>query len=295
MNTYHGGIDAGGTTFKCGILSAAGEWVAKSRIPTSSPDETVAGCVAFFEHHALKLASLGVAAFGPVDIDPTSATYGTILETPKPRWSGVGLKTRLDHALGVDCRFDTDVNGALTAEMIDGAAHNAQSAAYVTVGTGIGAGIFANGAMLGRPSHPEFGHIYVKRHPSDGDYKGRCPFHEDCLEGLASAGALTDRWGDPRTWADDHVGWDIAAHYLAQACLVLSLTVRVERIILGGGLMLSPLMRPKVITQYLDLADGYLGQSAAEVDKLIVTPGHGDDAGLRGAVYVGQGRQPCLR
>lgn len=285
---FLGGIDAGGTTFKCGIADTTGTFIEKLRIPVTTPEETLQGCSDFFQTAALKLPlrSLGIASFGPIDVDPKSEAYGTILTTPKPSWSGSNLKAYFENSLGVQTVIDTDVNGALLAEMTLGAAKGAGSAAYITIGTGIGAGIFANGGFLGRPSHPEFGHIPLCRHPEDREFEGVCPFHGDCLEGLASVTAMRARWGEPKLLPSNHVGWLIVAHYLAQACRVLTLTLRLEKIVLGGGLMLAPHLLKLVQEDYDHQMAGYLGEQTVSGAKLIATPALGDDAGLIGALHL---------
>lgn len=290
MSQIFGGIDAGGTTFKCGLQNAHGDWVAKHRVKVTNPAETLAECRAFFrrELSGTRLAGFGIASFGPIDVDKRSPRYGTILQTPKLAWSGTNLRQYFNERLSVSTVVDTDVNGALLAEMTSGAAVGARSAAYVTVGTGIGAGVAAGGQILGRPDHPEFGHIPIRRHVDDLDFEGVCSFHGDCLEGLASVTALRARWGDPIDWDEDHLGWDIAATYLAQACLTLHLTLRLEKIVLGGGLMLSPFILPKIRRSFSDLMNRYLVDTCSDPIHLIHTPGHGDDAGLEGAILLGK-------
>jgi len=156
------------------------------------------------------------------------------------------------------------------------------------VGTGIGAGIMSGGEILGRPHHPEFGHIPVKKHIADVNFPGVCPFHGDCLEGLASVTALKKRWGDPVSWGADHHGWDVAATYLAQACASLVLALRLERIVIGGGLMLADNMLPKIRKEFETQLNNYLGSSVPSAEDLICTPFHGDDAGLHGAILLGK-------
>ena len=187
---------------------------------------------------------------------------------------------------GVDAAIDTDVNGALRAEMKWGAARDAASAAYITIGTGIGAGIYAGGHYLGRPSHPEFGHIRVQRHPGDLNFAGVCPFHGDCLEGLASAASVWARFGNPEKLESDHLAWQIEAYYLAQACVSLTLTCRLEKIILGGGLMQASHLLGFVHDHYTALMGGYLAQSPEAVPALIVLPGLKGQAGLMGGVAL---------
>ncbi len=282
-------IDAGGTTFKCGLFQEGRGIIASARIPTTRPDETLKGCLKFFRDQAekgIKPGAMGIASFGPLDVDPNSDSYGTILAGPKSLWAGTNLKVYFETAMSIPVAVDTDVNGALLAELKWGAAQGSDSAAYVTIGTGIGAGLYCNGDLIGKPSHPEFGHIQVKRHEADKDFKGLCSIHGDCLEGLASANALTERFGNPIELPEDHMGWEAEAYYLAQACIALSLALRPERIVLGGGLMLAPHLIGKVREQYKNLANNYLGQSEADIADLIVTPGLGDDAGLLGGAYL---------
>jgi fructokinase len=285
-----GGIDAGGTTFKCALADSTGHILDTRRVPVTTPEDTIGNCLGFFrealQQRGQKLAGLGIASFGPVVIDPASPDYGTLLATPKTGWSGTRLTQRFFAGLSVPVVLDTDVNGALTAELEIGAARGLQSAAYVTVGTGIGAALHGPGGFLSKPSHPEFGHIRVERHPLDRDFTGTCAFHGACLEGLASATALTRRYGDPSMLPADHVAWDIEAFYLAQACLALTLTARPERILLGGGVMLAEGLMPKIRTAFGNLLNGYLELSEGDIESLIQRPALGDDAGMIGAVTL---------
>lgn len=288
MTGFHAGIDAGGTTFKCGVADGAGAIIARRRVPVTTPAETLEACARFFlEATPDGLQSFGIASFGPVDVDPASPHYGTILTTPKPGWAGTGLANFFRGALGLEVAVDTDVNGALLAEMKQGAARGCSSAAYVTIGTGIGAGIFVNGDMAGRPLHPEFGHIPVRRRARDQDFAGACPFHGDCLEGMASVTAIRARFGPPEDLPEGDPAWEVIADYIAQACRVLSLGFRPERIVLGGGLMLAPHLLARVQSAYTAQMAGYLG--AEDAGRLITTPGLGDDAGLAGAILLGRG------
>lgn len=285
-----GGIDAGGSTFKCAIANREGRLLASQRVPVTTPDATIGGCVDFFrwelKERGADLGVLGIASFGPIDIDPASPDYGTLFATPKPGWAGTRLSARFFSALGVPVVLDTDVNGALAAELERGAAKGVARAAYVTIGTGIGASIWASGGFLARPLHPEFGHIRVERHRDDHAFPGVCPFHGACLEGLASAPAIAAHFGDPEALPADHPVWEIEAFYLAQACAALTFTARPQRILLGGGVMLAEGLMPKVRTAYAGVMNGYLGQSEGDIESLIQRPALGDDAGLFGALTL---------
>ncbi len=297
MTRYIGGIDAGGTTFKCGLAQVGDDmdvnWVARLRVTTSDPLKTVDGCAEFFRRAMSDLGAttkdmtgLGLASFGPLNLDPESDDFGSLLGTPKTGWSGFGIRQAFVDALGVTVNIDTDVNAALLAEMSDGAAQGATNAAYLTVGTGIGAGLASNGLIIGRPRHPEFGHIPVARAKGDGDFTGSCSFHATCLEGMASVTALKQRFGDPIKWDAEHPGWDIAADYLAQACRAIYLTTCADKIVLGGGLMTSPFILPRIRRRFVEQMAGYLGMEDQDAESMIVTPKFGDDAGLRGAVLL---------
>ena len=286
------GIDAGGTTFKLAVAEPGGPPLGLSRVPTTTPDETIAAAAdalrALSRDAGGEIVRLGIASFGPVDVDPASPRYGAILRTPKPGWTGTPLLGRLRDALGVPGDLDTDVNGALEAEALWGAARGVARAAYVTVGTGIGVGVVADGAFAGHPFHPELGHVRVARHEGDREYPGACPFHGDCLEGLAAAPALVARYGPLEALGPDHPAWAVAGHYLGQLCVVLSLGFRAERVVLGGGVMGAPSLLGRVRDAYAGLMNGYLDDAAP--DALIVPAGLGGEAGVRGGLAVAQRR-----
>lgn len=196
------------------------------------------------------------------------------------------LKSVFEERLQIPVAIDTDVNAALFGETVSGAAKGLRTAAYITVGTGIGAGIRVDGNILSDPAHPEFGHIAVRRHPLDADFEGVCPYHIDCLEGLASATAFEARYGCAKNVPTDHTGWQIEANYLAQACLSLVYTMRVEKIILGGGLMQATQLISLVRRQFAELNADYLSISEADISGLICLPAHGADAGIKGAIEL---------
>lgn len=280
-------IDAGGTSFKCALVRSDGTIVSAWSVPTTKPDETIQACATSFQReaavHAAQPIALGIASFGPVDIDPGSPTYGTITGSAKPGWNCTALGPRLSRLLRLPFYLDTDVNAALLAEKKWGAAKDVSSAAYMTVGTGIGVGLYLNGAMAGRPAHPEFGHIRVARHADDQTFAGTCELHGDCLEALASAKSVEARWGDPAGLAADHPAWQIEAHYLGQACLNLYLTTRVERIIVGGGLMQAGHLLAMTAAEFDRLLGDYLPVKGAQI---IIAPDLGAHAGVFGGAVT---------
>lgn len=286
------GIDAGGTTFKLGVADKAGTLLDTARVPTTLPAETIAAAAATLTSMAQaaggEISAVGLASFGPVDVDPASPDYGSILNTPKAGWSGAPLRCAVANALGVPVVLDTDVNAALLAEMAVGAAQSVDRAAYITIGTGVGVGVRINDQFAGRPFHPELGHIRVERHAEDAHHDGVCAIHGGCLEGLLSAPALMSRYGALASLPADHVCWRIAGFYVAQLCLTLSLGWRVERIVLGGGVMNAAALLHQSRVQYGTLMRGYLSGIESAPEELIARAGLGDDAGLWGAIMLAQ-------
>ncbi|MCR6653033.1 MAG: ROK family protein [Cellvibrionaceae bacterium] len=233
-------------------------------------------------------AALGIASFGPVDLRRDSPTYGFITSTPKPNWTDTDLVGYFQRALGLPIRFDTDVNGALMAERRWGAAQGMENAIYVTVGTGIGAGVMVDGRLVHGAMHPEAGHMLVPRHPSD-PFSGACPYHGACLEGLAAGPALQQRWQQsPQSMPDHHPAWELQAHYLAIMCVNLALVYSPQRIVLGGGVMEREALLPMVRRAYLAKINGYLGDQHAEMESFITGPGLGSMAGALGAIALAQ-------
>jgi fructokinase len=288
-----GGIEAGGTKFVCAVGTGPGDVQAEVRVPTTSPAETLARVVAFFSEQAVRvpLAAVGVASFGPVDLDARSPAFGFITTTPKPGWRGVDLLGPL-RALGLPLAFDTDVNAAALAEQRWGAGHGLTTLVYVTVGTGIGGGVVVDGRPLHGLVHPEIGHVRVPHDRRRDAFAGVCPAHGDCWEGLATAPALAARWGrPPETLPDDHPAWALEAHYLALGLANVVLTLSPERLVLGGGVMARAQLYPLVRAGVSELLAGYLvSPSLADgLERYIVPPALGERAGVLGALLLGQG------
>lgn len=279
-----GGIDAGGTTFKIAVARSDGKVLSQTRVPTTTPEATIDQAVTEMRRIAIDaggdIQRFGIASFGPVNVDSASPDYGTILQTPKPGWSGIPLLERFQEALGVPGALDSDVNAALAAEARWGAARGFERAAYVTVGTGIGVGVLHDGVFAARPYHPELGHIRVERFAGD-DYAGRCPFHGACLEGMSAAPALIDRYGRLEDLEWNSAAWNPPAFYLAQLCLTLTLAFRTERIILGGGVSQAAGLIEHVRTAYDGLLAGYVAHDESAA-PLIARAGLGDNAGVLG-------------
>jgi len=274
-----GGIEAGGTKFVCAV-GRDGRIVAETRIATTSPVETLAAAITFFQGHG-PLDALGVASFGPIDLDRRSPTYGFITTTPKPGWAQTDVVGPLKHALGVPIAFDTDVNAAALAEQRWGAARDAASAVYVTIGTGIGGGAVVNGRPVHGLVHPEMGHARIPHDRTADPFGGACPHHGDCWEGLAAAPALTARWGQsPESLPDEHPAWALEVSYLALGLANLILTLSPDRVVLGGGVMSRARLLDRVRTHVTELIGGYVRSAD------IVPPALGDRSGVLGALAL---------
>jgi fructokinase len=287
-----GGVEAGGTKFVCAVGRGPSQMAGTTVVPTTTPDETLGRVVAFFttaQSDGLALASLGVGSFGPLDLNPASSTYGSITTTLKPGWSGADVVGPLRAALRVPVVLDTDVNSAAYGEYRWGAGTGLRTCSYVTVGTGIGAGTIVDGRPLHGLLHPEVGHLPVRRHPDDR-YEGGCPYHGDCLEGLAAGPALLARTGRPPgdlgTDADRLLA--LEAWYLAQLVSTLVYVVSPQRIIIGGGVLRLPGLLAAVRAATTDRVAGALAAPELRdgIDKYLVPPQLGGRAGVLGAIAL---------
>jgi fructokinase len=253
-------------------------------IPTTTPEETMAKVVSFFKDKQIE--ALGVGSFGPVDLDESSSTYGYITSTPKPHWNQFDLVGELKKHFSVPIGFDTDVNAASLGESIWGAAKGLDSCLYITVGTGIGVGALTEGNLVHGLTHPEMDHITVRRHEDD-TYAGYCPYHGDCLEGLASGPAIEDRWGKKGYELENSSEvWEMEAYYLAQAIANYILILSPKKVIVGGGVMKQNQLLPLVRDKVKENLDGYIQHEKIlqSIEEYIVPPRLGDDAGLAGAM-----------
>lgn len=274
-----GAIEAGGTRFVCAVGTGPDD-LSKTVIPTGTPSETIGAAMDWFRLQG-EIESLGIASFGPVDLNPESPTWGYITSTPKPGWRDFDFARTVRAALGVPVAFDTDVNAALLGEARWGAARDVLSCIYMTVGTGIGGGAFACGQMLNGVSHPEMGHIRVPHDRTADPFEGCCPFHRNCLEGLASGPALAARWGvRGEDLSADHPAWALEAEYLAQGLASLSCVLSPDRILLGGGVMGREQLFPRIRERVSELLAGYVKMPE------IMPPKLGADAGILGAISL---------
>ncbi len=291
-----GGIEAGGTKFVCAVGTGPGDVRSEIRFPTTTPEETIGRAIAFFEEQARQneLAAIGISAFGPVDPNPSSPTFGFITSTPKPGWTNADLAGAVGRALGLPVGFDTDVNGAALGEHRWGAAQGLDTFLYFTIGTGVGGGGMVGGKLMHGLLHPEMGHMRLPHDWQADPFKGVCPFHGDCFEGLAAGPAMNARWGQPaETLPADHPGWKLEAHYIALAMSNFIVTISPQRIILGGGVMSNPIVFPAVRSQVLELLNGYVQSPAIlqHIDKYIVPPGLGNRSGVLGAFALAEASQ----
>lgn len=281
-----GGIEAGGTKMVCAVADENGSIKDRITIPTTQPAETMETMMSYFKKK--DIAALGIGSFGPLDLNPTSATYGYITQTPKPGWQNTNFAGMFSETLGIPVAIDTDVNAAILGEVTWGAAKNCDTAIYITIGTGIGVGVYCNGTLLHGMTHPEAGHILMRRHPSD-TFKGNCPYHFDCFEGLASGPALEVRYGTKAAaLADDENVWKLEAYYIAQAITNYILTYSPQKIILWGGVMHQPQLYPLVRQNVHEMLNGYIYHSNIEnLDEYIIPPALGENPGILGAIKLG--------
>lgn len=287
-----GGIESGGTKFICMIGSTPDNLLAEIRIPTTTPEETIRKVIEFFSPFVSsgELIAIGIAAFGPLDLDPNSPTYGFITSTPKAGWQNVNLYGQIQNELHVPVAFETDVNAAAFGEQYwrkNGI--NLDPFLYMTVGTGIGVGVIINGAPLHGLIHAEAGHSTIPHDKQHDPFQGVCPFHGDCLEGLASGYSMFKRWGQaPETLPADHPAWEIESDYLALALVNLIYAYSPRQIILGGGVFQHPGLIQSVRSKVQIFNNDYIQSSRItdEIEDYIQLPTLGNRSGALGAVAL---------
>lgn len=281
-----GALEAGGTKMVCAIGNENGEILERISIPTESPDVTMPKLISYFADKDIE--ALGIGCFGPIDLNRNSETYGSITTTPKLAWKNYNIVKAFQEALNVPVGFDTDVNGSALGEATWGITKGLDSSMYITIGTGVGTGIITNGTLLHGMLHPEGGHLLLSRHPKDS-FEGTCPYHKNCLEGLAAGPAIEARWGEKGTQlADRKEVWELEAYYIAQALVDYIMVISPQRIVIGGGVMhqehLMPLIREEVKRQLAGYIDT---KELSDIDQYIVLPSLNDNQGIMGALKLG--------
>jgi fructokinase len=281
----YGGVESGGSKWECAIGTDPNDVRAATTIPTTTPEETIGRAVDFFEREG-PVDAMGIGSFGPVDTRADSATWGFITTTPKPGWANTDVGREIRRRLDVPVAFDTDVNAAALGEHRWGAGRGLRTFWYVTVGSGIGGGGIVDGKILHGLFHPEFGHLRVPHDRDVDPFDGVCPYHGDCLEGLASGPALEARWGTAPPTIADGSAWALEARYLALGLVAVISVLSPERIVVGGGVAKHAGLLALVRREITTLMNGYLGFEAD--DDYVTPPAFGDRAGVLGAIALAE-------
>lgn len=281
----YGAIEAGGTKMVCAIGDESGKILEQVSIPTTTPEETMPKIIEYFK--GKDITAVGIACFGPIDLNKSSETYGYITSTPKTAWKNFNIVGCVKDALGIPVGFDTDVNGSLLGEITWGCAKGLTDAIYLTIGTGIGGGVMTNGKLLHGMLHPELGHIIVAKSAND---KGECvcPYHDSCLEGLAAGPSIEKRWGSKaKELADRDEVWELEAEYIGTALVNFCMTLSPQKIILGGGVMHQMQLFPLVRKVFKENMAGYISTKTLDnLDDYIVPASLNDNQGIMGAVKL---------
>ena len=280
------GIEAGGTKMVCAVSDAELNLKGSAVFPTTTPQETIAEMINYFRK--FDIDAVGIGSFGPIDLNPKSPTYGNITKTPKTGWSDFDFVGVFKKAFGVPVGYDTDVNAAILGEVYKGAAYGCNNAIYITIGTGVGVGVYCNGGLVHGLVHPEAGHILLNRHPEDS-FEGSCPFHKNCVEGMASGPAIEKRWGkSPKLLIENDKVWELEAYYIAQAVASYILTYSPEKVILWGGVMHQDKLFDMVRSNVKEILNGYVHSEMVDsnIDQYIVKPALGEKPGITGALCL---------
>ena len=282
-----GALEAGGTKMVCAIGDENGNVFERMSFPTRMPEETMPDIINYFRERPVE--ALGISSCGPLNLNKQDPNFGDITTTPKPGWQNYPLLRTLAAALNVPVGIDTDVNGAALAEARLGAGRGLDSLVYYTIGTGVGGGAVVEGRLLHGLVHPEMGHMLLRPCKDDPAPHGFCPYHDGCLEGMATGVAIEKRWGVPAAQLPpEHIAWDIEAEYLAQMCANTIVILSPKKIVLGGGVMHQVHLFPKIRRRTQELLNGYVANDTIlhDIDNYIVAPGLGDNAGAAGSLLL---------
>lgn len=285
-----GCIEAGGAKFMCGVGTRPAD-LKVATFPTETPEVTIKKVADYFRERAGGLDAVGIGSFGPVDLYRNSATFGYITSTPKLDWQNFDFAGAIRGELHVAVGFDTDVNAAALGEARWGAGRGLSDFIYITVGTGIGGGAIVSGEIVHGLVHPEMGHIRIPHDLARDPFPGACPYHQDCLEGLASGTAMKVRWGIPaEQLSADHPGWQLEAHYLALGLATWVCTLSPQRIVIGGGVSRQEHLLARVRKELVRLLNGYVRarELMDAIDEYVVAPELGDRAGLLGGIVLAE-------
>ncbi len=280
-----GALEAGGTKMVMAIGNENGEILEQLSIPTETPDITMVKIIDYFKEKSIE--ALGIGSFGPIDLDKGSKTYGSITSTPKLAWVNYNIVNELKNALQIPVGFDTDVNASALGEATWGIMNGLDSGIYITIGTGVGVGAYMNGSLLHGMLHPEAGHVLLSKHPDD-PFEGVCPYHPNCLEGLASGPSIEKRWNKKAYELEDNAKvWELEAYYIAQGIVNYILTLSPHKIVLGGGVMHQKQLFPLIRKEVANLLNGYIKtRQMEELDQYIVPASLNDNQGIMGCIQL---------
>ncbi|MDF2944528.1 MAG: hypothetical protein K0S01_3386 [Herbinix sp.] len=280
-----GALEAGGTKMVLAVGNENGEILEQISIPTETPSVTVSKIVDYFKDK--NIVALGIGSFGPIDLDRISKTYGFITSTPKLAWRNYDIVGNIKNELQIPIGFDTDVNASALGEATWGSIKGLSSGIYITIGTGVGVGVYMNGELLHGMLHPEAGHILLSKHPKD-NFEGVCPYHPNCLEGLASGPSIEKRWNQKAYELKDQTEvWEMEAFYIAQGIVNYILTLAPHKIVLGGGVMHQEQLFPSIRKQVTELMNGYVNTPQMEdLDNYIVPASLQDNQGIMGCIQL---------
>jgi len=282
----YGAIEAGGTKFVCAIVDENLNIIDRKTIDTLDPEYTMGESIAFFKQFDIK--SIGIGAFGPIEINPESPNYGTILNTPKLKWRNYNMYKALRKEFDIPIKIDTDVNAAALGEYTTGHGVGKRSVLYMTIGTGVGAGFVIEGKTLFGLTHPEMGHILIRQNPEDV-FEGNCPTHKNCFEGLVAGPSVQARYGvKGHELPENHPIWGYLADYIGQALMTFNLILSPEIILIGGGVAQQEQLFPMIRAAFKKHMNGYMSHPILDGDlsDYILYPKNGQLAGLMGSIQL---------